>query len=86
MSASKVTVYTMDYCPYCERAKRLLSQRGIPFEEIRVAEEDDAAWDSLFARSGMRTMPQIFAGERLIGGYTELAAEDARDRLLSLKG
>ena len=85
MPKSQVQVYTMDYCPYCERAKRLLTQRGVAFEEIRVAEEDDATWDSLFQRSGMRTMPQIFAGERLIGGFTELAAEDARDQLVSLK-
>jgi glutaredoxin 3 len=82
---AKVQVYTMDYCPYCERAKRLLSQRGVAFEEIRVAEDDDATWDALFARSEMRTMPQIFAGERLIGGFTQLAAEDARDQLASLK-
>jgi glutaredoxin 3 len=84
--AEKVKVYTMNYCPYCERAKALLTQRGVAYEEIRVAEDDDATWDALYKKSGMRTMPQIFAGERLIGGFTELAAEDARDRLASLKG
>jgi glutaredoxin 3 len=81
----KITVYTMDYCPYCERAKALLKQRQIPFEEIRVAEEDDAAWDALYQRSGMKTMPQIFADEKIIGGFSDLAALDSKDQLTSLK-
>jgi len=82
--AKKVTVYTMNYCPYCERAKALLRQKGIPFEEIKVADDDDAAWDALEKRSGMKTMPQIWAGDELIGGYTDLAARDAQDGLKSL--
>jgi glutaredoxin 3 len=83
---AKVTVYTTEYCPYCQRAKALLKQRGIPFEEITVAEEDDAAWDALFARSKMKTVPQIFHGDRLIGGFTELSALDQKDALKSLQG
>jgi len=81
----KTTVYTMAWCPYCESAKRLLKERGIAFEEIKLGDGDDAAWDALEKRSGMKTMPQIFHGERLIGGYRELAAEDAKDQLASLK-
>lgn len=80
-----VTVYTMEYCPYCLRAKQLLSQRGIAFKEISVPMDDDAQWDALYKRSGLKTMPQIFAGDRLIGGYTELAALDQKDSLSSLK-
>jgi glutaredoxin 3 len=79
-----VVVYTMHYCPYCERAKQLLKSRGILFQEVLVPEEDDAAWDALFERSGMKTMPQIFAGDRLIGGYSDLAALDQKDQLRSL--
>lgn len=75
----------MDYCPYCVRAKHLLTQRAISFEEILIPEDDDAKWDALFKLSGMKTMPQIFAGERLIGGYTDLAALDKADKLESLK-
>jgi glutaredoxin 3 len=85
MSQASVTVYTMDHCPYCERAKRLLKDRGVAFEEVRVPEEDDAQWDALFKKSGMRTMPQIFAGSRLVGGYMQLAEQDAQDKLVSLK-
>lgn len=80
-----IKVYTMDYCPYCERAKALLKRKGLKFEEIHVDEEDDATWDALYKKSGMRTMPQIFNGEELVGGYTELAALDMKDGLASLK-
>jgi glutaredoxin 3 len=83
-SSNKVKVYTMSYCPYCTRAKQLLSKRGIQFEEIMVGEDDDAQWDALYKLSGMRTMPQIFNGDQLIGGYTELAALDQKDQLKSL--
>lgn len=83
---SKVTVYTMNSCPYCEAAKKLLKSRGISFQEIKVADDDDAKWEELFQISGMRTMPQIFNGKDLIGGYTDLAALDQKDKLDSLKG
>jgi len=82
---AKVTVYTMNHCPYCERAKQLLKTRGVAYEEVRVAEDDDAMWDKLFERSGLKTMPQIFAGESLIGGYTDLAALDQNQGLDHLK-
>ena len=79
-----VVVYTMHYCPYCVRAKKLLTERGIAFKEILVEEDDDAQWEMLYQKSGMRTMPQIFFGDRLIGGYTDLAALDQKDQLASL--
>jgi len=82
---SSVTVYTMDFCPYCERAKALLKQRGIPYSEIRVPMDDDSQWESLEKRSGLKTMPQIFHGERLVGGFNDLSALDSKDRLESLK-
>lgn len=81
-----IKMYTMQFCPYCKRAKALLEQRGLKFEEILLEEDDDAAWDALTAKSGMKTVPQIFYGEKLIGGYTELAELDAKDKLASLKG
>ena len=83
--SKQVIVYTMNYCPYCERAKALLKRRGVAFEEHRVDENDDQMWDALYQKSKMKTMPQIFYGEELIGGYTELAARDAQDELASLK-
>ena len=83
--ANLVTIYTMDHCPYCVQAKKLLQARNISFEEHLVTRENTSEWDRLYKLSGMRTMPQIFAGERLIGGYTELAALDKLDTLSSLK-
>lgn len=82
--SKKIKVYTMDHCPYCERAKALLKQRGLAFEELKLGLDDDAAWDALSARTGLKTMPQIFSEDRLIGGYSDLAALDAKDQLKSL--
>jgi glutaredoxin 3 len=75
-----VRIYTTTYCGYCVAAKRLLSNRGIPYEEIDVTGDHDArAW--LVQVTGRRTVPQIFFGSEAIGGYTELAALDARGAL-----
>jgi glutaredoxin 3 len=83
--ARKITVYTSEGCPYCVQAKRLLKERGVPFQEILLGWDDDAGWDNLTQRSGMKTVPQIFADDSLIGGYQELAAMDNQDALASLK-
>jgi glutaredoxin 3 len=85
MSNSEITVYTMQSCPYCVRAKELLKRRQIPFKEVLVPMDDDDQWEALEKRSGLKTMPQIFAGDRLIGGYSELSEQDGKDQLASLK-
>lgn len=72
----KVTVYTSTPCPYCSRAKELLQRKNIPFEEVNVSWDDEAKWKEMSARSGMKTVPQIFVDDKCIGGYTELAALD----------
>lgn len=68
----KVTVYTTSYCPYCVRAKQLLTGKGIPFEEINLEDKPEEL-TALKKRTGWKTVPQIFFGEELIGGFTELA-------------
>lgn len=83
--SAKVTVYTMEYCPFCVRAKDLLKRRGIDFKEVMVPTDDEAQWDELEKKSGMKTMPQIFHGDRLIGGFSDLSALDQKDQLGSLK-
>ncbi len=80
MPAPKITVYTKDHCPYCVRAKALLGRKGVPFEEIR-ADGDDALRTWLVERSGQMTLPQVFAGERSLGGFSDLTALDARGEL-----
>jgi glutaredoxin 3 len=75
MTAPRVTIYTKEHCPYCTRAKALLAAKGVPFEEIPVEGNDGLrAW--LVERSGQMTVPQVFAGERSLGGFSDLAALD----------
>jgi glutaredoxin 3 len=80
---ARVEVYTTAYCGYCRQAKRLLAERGIPFEEIDVGEDDDLR-AQIIERSGQRTVPQIFIDGRPIGGYEELTALDASGELATL--
>lgn len=76
----KVTVYTTQNCPYCVRAKQLLQQKGIAFSEVDLsAKPDELA--ALKARSGLRTVPQIFFDEELIGGFTDLLALETSGKL-----
>lgn len=82
---AKVQVFTTTSCSYCKAAKELLRQREIPFEEVILKDDDSAAWDELTTKSGMQTVPQIFHGENLIGGFQQLAELDRKDNLNSLK-
>ncbi len=68
-----VKVYSTEYCPYCIRAKNLLTQEKISFEEINLQNEPEKL-KALKEQTGMRTVPQIFIGDELIGGFTELQA------------
>lgn len=73
MTRPAVTLYVSDWCPYCQRAKGLLTQKSIAFSEINV-EEDVKFRDEMIARSNRRTVPQIFLGDRHIGGCEDLIA------------
>lgn len=67
----KAIVWSKYQCPYCDQAKALLAQKGIEFEERKIGD----GWtkeDLLEAVPTARTVPQIFLGEQLIGGFTEL--------------
>ncbi len=74
-----VTVYTTPYCPFCRRAKILLSSKNIEFREVDVS--DYAQREELEARTKWPTVPQIFIGEEFIGGSDELQALDDEGRL-----
>ncbi|MBP9721751.1 MAG: glutaredoxin 3 [Gammaproteobacteria bacterium] len=67
-----IKVYTIEFCPYCSSAKALLTHNNIPFEEIHFDKNNQEKLNDLVSKSGMRTFPQIFNGDSLIGGYTEL--------------
>lgn len=78
--AKKVTIYTWTVCPYCDRAKTLLTNKGVAFEEVNLDGRDDEL-DALRKKTGFRTIPQIFIGEEFIGGFQDLSALEAADQL-----
>lgn len=81
--AVDIRIYTTTYCGYCQAAKRLLSQRGIPFEEVDCTNDPDTRkW--LVEQSGQRTVPQIFIGGVPVGGYSELSALDRGGKLAAI--
>ncbi len=73
MTQPAITVYLTGWCPYCQRAKQLLMQKNLPFTEINV-DEGAGFREEMAARSGRRTVPQIFIGERHVGGCDDLIA------------
>ena len=71
-----ITMYTTAVCPYCIAAERLLRARGVSdIDKVRV-DLDPERRQEMMARSGRRTVPQIWIGERHIGGFDDLAALD----------
>jgi glutaredoxin 3 len=71
-----VTMYVTGWCPYCARARQLLARKGATVEEIDI-EAQPGQRAVMMERSGRRTVPQIFIGERHIGGFDDLHALDA---------
>lgn len=80
-----ITMYTKRICPYCERAKHLLSRKGQTWTEIDI-EADPARRAEMIERTGQRTVPQIFVGDRHVGGSDELQALEEKGELDSLLG
>ena len=75
-----VEVYTTPYCPYCIRAVSLLEKKGIAFTEIEAAFDPDKRQE-MMRRSGRATFPQIFVGERHIGGCDDMMALEREGKL-----
>ena len=69
--SAEVTLYTTRYCPYCVRARQLFSAKGVVFREIAVDDQPERRRE-MTERSGQRTVPQIWIGDRHIGGCDEL--------------
>lgn len=73
---AKVVMYSTGVCPFCLQAERLLRAKGVAeIEKIRV-DLDPPRRDEMIRRTGRRTVPQIYVGERHVGGYDDLAALD----------
>ncbi len=80
-----VQIYTKNYCPYCLRAKQLLTRKGIEFDEVDVTNDLDAQ-EEMISRSKRRTVPQIFVDGIHIGGSDDLVDADRDGRLDKLIG
>jgi glutaredoxin 3 len=73
---ARIVMYATGVCPFCLMAERLLKSKGVAqIEKIRVDLEPERRQE-MMQRTGRRTVPQIYVGERHIGGYDDLAALD----------
>ena len=79
----KIEIYTASYCPYCDRAKDLLTRKGVEFISLEV-EHNPTLREECIARSGRRTIPQIFIDGFHVGGFDDLYALDQSKKLDSL--
>jgi glutaredoxin 3 len=81
---NRVKMYTTQVCPYCQRAKMLLKQRGVEqIDEVRV-DLNPGERDAMIALTGRRTVPQIFIGDTHVGGCDDLIALDQKGGLMPL--
>jgi glutaredoxin 3 len=85
MSQPSIVMYTTNWCPYCERARKLLKSKAATFQEIDVESTPDRRAE-MISRSGRRTVPQIFIGDQHVGGSDDLAALEAAGKLDPMLG
>jgi glutaredoxin 3 len=76
-----VTIYTKPYCPYCIRAVSLLEKKGIAFTEIEAAFDPEKRQEMMRRAGGRATFPQIFVGDRHIGGCDDMLALERDGKL-----
>lgn len=86
MTEDRVVVYTTDYCGYCDRAKSLLSARGVPYREIWLPRTPEGRERLAEAAPTARSFPQILIDGELVGGYRELVERDREGTLARLAG
>ena len=77
----KVEIYSKMFCPYCVRAKRLLDQKGVSFEEYDITLGGPQREEMIQRARGRTTVPQIFIGDMHVGGSDELAALERAGKL-----
>ncbi len=81
-----VTIYTTPFCGYCFAAKRLLTAKGIAFEEIDVSADPSRRAEMVQRAMGRRTVPQVFIGGEGVGGFDEINALDRAGKLDAMLG
>ena len=77
---AKIKIYSKTTCPACVMAKELLTKKGASFEEI-IMDNKQEELQELIAKTGMRTVPQIFINDELIGGCSDLMDLDRQNKL-----
>lgn len=82
---SKVEIFCTPFCPYCVRAKKLLEQKNVEYEDIRVDQEPERHKE-MITRSNRTSVPQIFINDDHVGGCDELFALEAEGTLDSRLG
>lgn len=80
---ANVTIYSSDYCPFCIRAKQLLTSKNVAFDEINVDGERERRQE-MMEKSGRHTVPQIWIDELHVGGCDELFALEREQKLDTL--
>jgi glutaredoxin 3 len=80
----KVELYTKGYCPYCKRAKALLSQKGVEFSDVEIDKDPERRPEMIERANGRTTVPQIFIGDTHVGGCDDLFALESAGKLDSL--
>ena len=68
----KITIYLTQTCGFCHAAKRLLKERSISYEEIDISSDLEGRDEMMRKSNGIRTVPQIFANNKHVGGFSEL--------------
>ena len=81
---AKIDIYTVQYCPYCQDAKELLSRKGVSYHEIDVTGKRDVRKEMIQRAKGRSTYPQIFIGATHVGGCDDLYALEEEGKLDSL--
>ena len=81
----KIEIYSTEFCPYCTRARMLLDSKGVSYTEFRV-DLDAALRSEMESRSNRTSVPQIFIGDKHIGGFDELAELEIVEELDSMLG
>lgn len=77
---ANIVIYSKTYCPYCDRAKALFKSKGVTYTE-HLMDDKPEEMKALMEKTGMRTVPQIFINDQLIGGFTDLDALNKEGKL-----
>jgi glutaredoxin 3 len=78
---SRIRIYSKEGCPFSERARLFLEEKGIPYDEVDITRRPDLRAEMIREAGGADTTPQIFLDDRHLGGYDDLVEEDRQGRL-----